>query len=363
MSNSLNAFFGGKPACLKNALAFVSIALLVLLPADAQAHIKWFEPYDLTSPPRSIYLVFTNIYIVVSCATLLPIMGFVGYADVRLVRNNATIKALLNKSNAWIEPQFFRLMQAGIFIFFTSIFWYGNLLLTPELITGAGDRKWVGALQLVIAVAVLSRRVAFLSGIGITVLYVLAAHRYGMFHLLDYPIFLGVAAYIFIVSLFGTSCAGLASNVLRVLTGITLMWAGIEKFAYPEWTFPLLQRYPVISFGLDSEFYMAAAGFIEFAAAFLLITGALASRAAAAVLLILLVSAIPIFGLIDAIGHALFIAVLILLVLSDNRISLSALLPHKTHTQYAILNVALFCIALAVMAALFYGGHQLYYGN
>ncbi|OGB22837.1 MAG: hypothetical protein A3I66_13120 [Burkholderiales bacterium RIFCSPLOWO2_02_FULL_57_36] len=344
-------------------MSVASVFLLIFLSSDALAHAKWFSAYDLTIPPRSVYFVFTNFYVVLFCAMLLPVIGFAGYADNYLVSNNIQLKTLLIRSNAWIEPQFFRVMQVSIFAFFISIFWYGDILLTPELNIVASDRKWVEVLQIAIAVAVVSRHTAFLSGIGIAVLYAIAAHRYGMFHLLDYPIFLGVAAYIFIISLFGTSYAALARNILRIFTGITLMWAGIEKLAYPEWSFPILQSHPGISFGLDSELYMAAAGFIEFAAAFFLLTGALASRMAAAVLLIFLVSAVPIFGLIDAIGHALFIAVLILLIFSHNQTSIPALLPHKTHAQHAVLNAILFYVALLLMTAFFYGGHRLYYGK
>jgi hypothetical protein len=339
------------------------IFLLGLSSSDVLAHVKWFAPYDLTSSPRSAYFVFTSFHFVLFCTILLPFMSFAGYADHYLVRHSSSLKIALRQSNAWIEPQFFRVMQVGVLAFFTSIFWHGNVLLTPELNIQATDRKWVEVLQFAIAMAVINRRTAFLSGIGIAVLYALATYRYGVFHLLDYPIFLGVAAYIFIISLFGKSYAGLASNILRIFSGITLMWASIEKFAYPEWSFPILQRHPEISFGLDSELYMIAAGFVEFVAAFLLVTGALASRIASAVLLVFFVSAIPVFGLIDAIGHGLIIAVLISFIFSENRISIPALLPKKTHAQHAMLNVSLFYLALILMTAFFYGGHWLYYGK
>jgi hypothetical protein len=254
-------------------------------------------------------------------------------------------------------------MQASVLAFFVAIIWYGNVLLTPELNIQPADRKWVEVLQIVIAIAVVHRRTAFLSGIGIAVLYVTAVRHYGVFHLLDYPIFLGVASYLFIVSLFGRSYTELASNILRVFSGVTFLWASIEKFAYPEWSFPILARYPSISFGLDSELYMVAAGFVEFVAAFLLITGAVAIRVAAAVLLVFFVSAIPVFGLIDAIGHALIIAVLTSFIFSHNKMSIPALFPNKTNREHAVMNVALFYIALFVTSAFFYGGHWLYYGK
>jgi hypothetical protein len=348
---------------LKSLFTLIVVLLLGSLSTEALAHVKWFAPYDLTSPPRSAYFVFTSFGFILFFLAALPTISLAGYADYYLASKSNKLTVWLNQSDAWIEPQFFRLMQVSVLAFFTSVFWYGNVLLTPELEVEATDSQWVAGLQFAIAVAVVSRRTAFLSGLGIMALYGLAIHRYGVFHLLDYPIFLGVALYIFIVSLFGKSYSELATRILRIFSGVTLMWASIEKFAYPEWSFPILLRYPSISFGLDSEFYMLAAGFVEFAAAFLLITGALTSRLAAAVLLLFFVSAIPIFGMIDAIGHALIIAVLISFLFSQNRISLPALLPNRTHTQYALLNLGMFCLALGFMSAFFYVGHWLYYSN
>jgi hypothetical protein len=352
-----------KAFSIKSISTTVLVFFLVFLSTDTLAHVKWFAPYDLTSPPRTAYSVFTGFHFILFCAVLLPIMSFTGYADNYLVRNSTYLRTLSNQSNVWIEPQFFRLMQVSVLAFFISILWYGNVLLTPELNIEPSDKRWIEGLQFAIAVAVINRRTAFLSGIGIAILYAVGVYRYGIFHLLDYPIFLGVALYLFIISLFGSAHARLASNILRIFSGVTLMWASIEKFAYPEWSFPILERHPTISFGLDSELYMIAAGFVEFAAAFLLITGALASRIAAAVLLVFFVSAIPVFGLVDAIGHALIISVLASFVFTHNPISIPELLPNKTHAQHALLNIALFYVALLLMTTFFYGGHWLYYGT
>ena len=146
----------------------------------------------------------------------------------------------------------------------------GGMILTPELKT---DAQWIRWLQLGIALLVLIPRTAFLAGIGIIFLYGYAMAMYGIFHLLDYPIFLGVALYLIIDSLYGEGRRELAHSLLRVMTAVTLLWAGIEKFAYPEWSFQLIQGQPGMALGLDPEFFMVAAGFVEFCAAYLLLTG------------------------------------------------------------------------------------------
>ena len=57
--------------------------------------------------------------------------------------------------------------------------------------------------------------------------------------MMDYPIFLGTAAYLAMTSLGCTSLLGLRPfDVARIGAAVTLLWASIEKWAYPEWTYP-----------------------------------------------------------------------------------------------------------------------------
>ena len=51
------------------------------------------------------------------------------------------------------------------------------------------------------------------------------------------------------------------------------MWGAVEKWAYPQWTFPLLEARPYLTFGLAPEDFMVLAGFVEFAFAFHILTG------------------------------------------------------------------------------------------
>jgi uncharacterized membrane protein YphA (DoxX/SURF4 family) len=237
------------------------------------------------------------------------------------------------------------------------LFIYGEFILTPELKTKA---EWVRWVQLGIAVLLLSPRAAWLGSIGVFVLYGKAIQEFGLFHMLDYPIFLGVATYIFMWSCFGKRTARLADAVLRSLTAITLLWGGIEKFAYPEWSFTLLNARPELTFGLNPELYMVCAGFVEFCAAYLLISGRLASRAAAVVLLFFFVSAILPFGQIDAIGHSVIIVVLVVLAFGrDNVVS-----PHldlRSPRATAIAHASMFFSILVLLMAAYYGGHYASY--
>jgi uncharacterized membrane protein YphA (DoxX/SURF4 family) len=149
--------------------------------------------------------------------------------------------------------------------------------------------------------------------------------------------------------------------VLRIATGVTLLWASIEKWAYPEWSFMLLTERPGLTLGFDPEFYMVAAGFVEFCAAFLIITGMLSASASAIVLLVFFLSAIQSFGMIDAIGHSVIIIVLVLLTLSANPIAGRFDRRHSLGAT-AFAHTGIFFGALALFMALYYGGHYLSFG-
>jgi hypothetical protein len=95
------------------------------------------------------------------------------------------------------------------------------------------------------------------------------------------------------------------------------MWASIEKWAYPQWSYPLLIQHPEMTLGFAPDFYMRAAGAIEFALAFSLLRTPLVRRVAAVMLTAMFVSAVFAFGKIDLIGHSLIVVALLGIMADD----------------------------------------------
>ena len=95
------------------------------------------------------------------------------------------------------------------------------------------------------------------------------------------------------------------------------MWASIEKWAYPEWSYPLFIQHPQMTLGFTPDFFMRAAGAVEFALAFSLMWTPLVRRVGAVMLAAMFVSAVFEFGKIDLIGHSL-IVVALLGIIADN---------------------------------------------
>ncbi len=244
------------------------------------------------------------------------------------------------------------MFRAGTAFFFIAIWGVGGILLTPELKT---QSTAVAAIQLGIAAGMLSRRTMPLSAAGIAVIFAIAIWEYGVFHLADYPVFLGIAAYLALVGLqrdlFGVN----PLDVVRWSAGITLMWASIEKWAYPEWSYPLFITHPDMSMGFSPDFFMRAAGAVEFALAFSLMWTPLVRRVGATLLSAMFISAVLNFGKVDLIGHTLIVVVLFAII-ADNRAT--EMVPRH---QWLI--PVAYAAALAAFLMGYYEAHALLFGT
>jgi hypothetical protein len=333
------------------AAAVMALACVIdtLCPGTASAHVKWFCAYNVAGQPQGLENVLCPDFEFLIGLSMLALMTGsvlentpVGFAMLRA----------LDRATYWLRDNLEIIFRAACAFFFIAIWGAGGILLTPELKTNS---VLVGAIQLGIAAGMLSRRTMPLSALGIFVLFDIGVWQYGAFHLADYPIFLGIAAYLALVGgqtrLFGAR----PIDVLRWAAGITLMWASIEKWAYPQWSYPLFIQHPEMTFGFDPDFFMRAAGAVEFALAFALMWTPLVRRTAAIMLAAMFVSAVFKFGKIDLIGHSLIVVALTGILADDG--GKAAQLRDSWLMPFA------YAAALVLFLATYYGAHTALYGT
>ncbi len=146
--------------------------------------------------------------------------------------------------------------------------------------------------------------------------------------------------------------------------GLTLGWAAIEKFAYPNWAYSLLQARPGMLMGMTPINFMTVSGFVEFNLAFVVLGAAsMIGRLATVSLQSVFVLAIFQFGMMDAIGHLLIIAILFVLYFrgpTDARKML--VLPGKALWTEAYFMTGLYTLAFVLVFLAYYGFHHIYYG-
>lgn len=327
-------------------ISFVSVPGLLLPSSPALAHVKWFCSYDVAATPRPLQVVVNADYghLVLLTLVILLVAGLLDRTPVGL----AMLRSL-DRVTGFLRDRTDVLIRAVLGGFFVALWAMGGIILTPELKTPV---DWVSWLQLAIAFGMIWRETLILSALGIVALYGYAIDQYCIFHLLDYPIFLGLAAYLAMSGLRAPLFNLRALDVLRYATSVTLMWASVEKWAYPEWTFPLLAVHPEMTLGFNPEFYMRAAGLVEFALAFTLACGPLMRRVSSVVLIAMFVGAIFDFGKIDAVGHSPIIIAL-LAILADDQVA--------AEKSSVILAPAYFCASLGVTILAYYGIHGVFH--
>ncbi|GLS71698.1 hypothetical protein GCM10007890_37110 [Methylobacterium tardum] len=323
--------------------------LLLAGTGSASAHVKWFCAYDVAGQPRGLEQVLCADFEWL-CALAIGCLMFGCLAEGTPL-GTALLNAL-DRVTSRIRTDTELLVRCTLGFFLVSLWGLGGIILTPELKT---DAAWISWLQLAMAACLIWRRAMPLTGLGIVFLFAYATSQYGVFHLADYPVFLGVAAYLILRGLDIEPYGVRPLDIVRWAAAVTLMWASVEKWAYPQWTHPLLAAKPGMTMGASPELFMQAAGVIEFTLAFALIWTPLVRRAAAIILAAIFISAVFEFGKVDAVGHSGIIVVLLGIAADDAR--------RAVRVRDVVAAPAWYGGALASFLALYYLGHEVLFGT
>ena len=290
-------------------------------PTPARAHVKWFAPFDLTVEPTPPALFIFQHAWLLGLALSVPALWLMVGMDQLDRRRGLPSNSGGCSSRAVVDADDIVRVAMGVWLTWlwalpTPVF------LTPELVAPTATVQW---LQLLLSVFCLSRRTAWITGMGLLALYAAAARHYGLFHLADYPLFVGIAAYLIGISTLRSRSPSLRRvahhrhSILVIAMATTLCWASIEKWAYPSWTMPILTERTYLALGLEPATFMALAGWVEFGLAILLVIGGrFSSRLAALALFTMFAAAVLEFGKVDLVGHLPIIASLALVVTRGN---------------------------------------------
>lgn len=319
----------------------------------AYAHVKWFAPYVVGSAPAPLSQTLTNGWFWMGIALVLAFFA----ATVFVERSSAGlgVNTVLDRLTSPIWSRSDDFMRAIIGAFFVAIFAVGGVYLTPDLQT---PNEWVSWLQLLIALLVFSRRTMPLAAAGIIGLWVIALRDYDLFHLLDYlALGVGVAGYLVLAANPEGKWYGQRFAILRWGVAIALMWSSLEKFAYAEWFYPLVEERPFLTFGMPRDTFIPMAGVAEFTMGFGLLWTPLIRRLSAVALIVIFTAAVYPFGRIDLVGHALIMGTLFLIAAdpSPSGLKLKGLAPAVGSVPAGLL------AALVIIAGSYWGLHSVFY--
>ena len=332
------------------------IAVLWAVAAPANAHVRWFTTVaDPSDPPLPPIAVFLSPLFLALLVLALAAVAAVHRVDVAAARGSNRLTRWVDRLDARMTERAASVLRVGVALYFVSIAWYfrdAPIILTPEL----KSPTWlVIPLQLLIASGMLFRASVIPACGGMVLLYVYAATVYGLAHLLDYHLFIGVCVFLSLDRVSRSEAARSGLLVLRLLVASSFIWVGIEKWLYPHWTQDILQhQLPVVLMGMTPAFWTTSAAFVEVTLAFLMLFGGISAQVAALVLLVLMGSAIPLIGPVDAIAHLPMLFALLVLATTRTR-----LVRERNGTPWKFLDVAaLFAISVAGAAGLYFLTHE-----
>jgi hypothetical protein len=324
--------------------------------------VKWFAPYIVGATPQPIGATLTNQWFWTGIGLVLAF--FLATLVVERLAFGRTVLSGLNRISAPLWNRSDDFMRVTVGAFFVAIFAVGGIYLTPDLKTSSELISWA---QLLIAACVFSRRTMPIAAAGIISLWIVALREYDLFHLLDYlALGVGVAGYLVLASVDDPKWRERRFLVLRWGVAIALMWSSLEKFAYPNWFYPLVEEKPFLTFGMPRDVFIPMAGVSEFTLGFGLLWTPLVRRLSAVSLLLIFFTAVYPFGRIDLVGHALIMAVLFLVAADPGKevvqapavMKPSSLSPIGSFTSVP----AALAVALVVFVTGYWGLHRAFYG-
>jgi hypothetical protein len=333
-----------KPTVFSGSLAVYSIATAT----DAAAHVKWFVNCNVSDAPLPIYEVFTATFF--QCLALfLSLFYFACMAE--RAAFGSVLLGLLDRCTAPLHGRADELLRAAAAVCFALLWADGGVILTPEL---KASSIALSAMQLLIPIYLFSRATLPAAGVGIIVLYGYGVAAYGLFHMLDYPVFIGLGIFFTLSVSQNAKLRALRFHVLRWTVALSLLWPAMEKFLYPSWVAAIAIVHPELTLGFPVPIVITAAGIVEFGLSFALFWTPMVRRLAALALIMLLTSATFDFGKVDGIGHLMIIAIL-LVIFADPEGR-----PQHYHPAFAPLVSS---VALLATIFLYAGGHTFYYGS
>ena len=325
-------------------------------PCVAAAHVKWFAPYIVGAPPAPVTVTLGNGWFWLGIGLVLAC-----FSVTRLVERGDYGQTALNIIDRLTQPMWQRLddyVRAIVAAFFIAIFSVGGVYLTPDLKTPA---EWVSWMQLLIAALVFWRSTMPIAGAGIVALWLLALRDYDLFHLFDYlALGLAIAAYLVLAAINDARLRQHRFEALRWGLALALMWSSLEKFAYPEWFYPLVVEKPFLTFGLSRDAFIPMAGVAEFTLGFGLLWTPLIRRLSAIGLLVIFTAAVWPFGRIEIIGHGLIMAILLTVVADHSRHQSPVLAALEKPVRNIPVGLAM---ALIISASSYWGLHFIFYGS
>lgn len=317
--------------------------IVSLIPTISFAHVKWFSNFNFSQPPLTLEQLNIPAFwgLLILSLVSLPLLVWVD--------NKGEKTALYHKVNGFLDrysDNSLNIMRIAIGAVLLMS-WQSDTFVAPEIFIPS---KFVGWFELLLALFIIFKETTFITGIGMILLYFLGIYMHGIFHMLDYIVYLAAGLYLVIATSKNERIRNLDLPVLYSGLGFSLCWVAFEKLFYPYWGLSVLSKAPQLTMGLPHDFFLMACAFVEFTLGYLLMI-CLLHRPLAVVITFVFFTTTCFFGKSEVVGHTLLHgALLVFVVKGPGRYYQAPIRIHsslKLRSLFAIVN---YIILFAVLA-------------
>jgi len=329
------------------------IAVLVF-PTIAYAHVKWFSQFTYADRPRTLREVATPTFLALAALSTFSV-GALAFVNEWLHS-----MGIAKKIEAWLDGHRSRgdsLVVLRVGAGATMLMaWQAGTLLAPEL---PAENDALGWAQFGVVLLLLVPQTVPVAGALLGVLWLYAAFSFGLFHLLDYTFFPGIAFALVVSRSRNDRIRGLRLPALYFTVGFSLVWVALEKLVYPEWALYVLSQHKVLAMGFALDFFLIGAAFVELSLGHLLILGLLGRPLALVITIVFLSTTAVLGGKLEVMGHTPVHAALIVFILegAGHKYRPPFLAPKKVFHR-ALLSAGSFVAILAVLLVAYQAGAQ-----
>ncbi|WP_433939166.1 hypothetical protein [Paenibacillus lautus] len=304
-------------------------------------HVKWFTDNFEWVPlpiPRIVtltflfWLAFTLLILLLTCAIHDPLGK---------MRPVVRIHGWLHR----LRPHTEVILRIGLAIGLVLQLLSGSYL-APEFRTNS---MWIILGLSAAAACLLYKRTLPVSGAILFLLYIQASLSYGLFHSIDYLLYLGIVYYLFVC---GTPIKRTAAPVLYICTGMSLAWLAMEKLTIPELACTVMGSYGLPTFGFTIEHFVMISAFVEIGLAWAFIVGIMNRFTALLVSSIFIMTSL-VFGYKEVIGHMIIHTVLILFLIEGTGELRTPFQFHRSPVKRGLFVGVNFCLFLFSLMAFY----------
>lgn len=322
-------------------IIFILTGLLVS--PEAFAHVKWFSNFSYDQAPISFSEISQPSALILILLSVVTVSFFV------VCDRWLEAWGPYNRLNHFLASYGNR--ATGILRIFTGasllLAWQADSMIAPELLIHGQAAGWF---QFALILLLLLGVTTPLAGAGMIALYFYAMTQYGVFHLMDYAVYLGIGYFLLVSNSKSKSLRESRVPALYLGLGFSLCWAALEKIFYPMWGLEVLQQAPALTMGLDPAFFLLSCAFVEFSLGYLLLIGLL-SRPLALIITLTFFTTTAFFGKTEVVGHTLLHgALLVFIVLGTGEYFRTPIMLHRNRVLRALFAGVNFLVVLALLS-------------